>query len=292
MNDRLKRLTDNAIKFIQGAEKLALRMDERGFHVAFSGGKDSQVLLALMEMSGCKYHAEMQVTSVDSPNLMRFVRKHYPQVKLNLPKRTMRELILSKGMLPTRQARFCCAELKEKAGAGCCTAIGIRKAESTHRAKRHAVEIIGQHIGYDIMDGNLYEHQETWGQQLFDNEKQCNVFCVGGKDKVVISPIFKWTNRDVWEFIKENNMPYCDLYNKGFHRIGCLFCPMASTEEKQLELFMFAKFADKVYISAIRELMNQGKYNQFNTPQEVFQWWISNKNSKEWLFKHNHPKLF
>ena len=46
MNDRLKRLTDDAIKFIQNAEKLALRMDERGFHVAFSGGKDSQVLLA------------------------------------------------------------------------------------------------------------------------------------------------------------------------------------------------------------------------------------------------------
>ena len=116
-NDRLKRLTDDAIKFIQNAEKLALRMDERGFHVAFSGGKDSQVLLALVEMSGCKHHAEMQVTSVDSPNLMRFVRQHYPQVKLNLPKRNMRELILGKGMLPTRQARYCCAELKEKAGA-------------------------------------------------------------------------------------------------------------------------------------------------------------------------------
>ena len=43
MNARLKRLTDDAIKFIQNAEKLALRMDERGFHVAFSGGKDSQV---------------------------------------------------------------------------------------------------------------------------------------------------------------------------------------------------------------------------------------------------------
>ena len=187
MNDRLKRLTDDAIKFIQNAEKLALRMDERGFHVAFSGGKDSQVLLALVEMSGCKHHAEMQVTSVDSPNLMRFVRQHYPQVKLNLPKRNMRELILGKGMLPTRQARYCCAELKEKAGAGCCTAIGIRKAESTNRAKRHAVEIIGQRIGYDIVDGKLYEQQATWGGQLFDNEKQCNVYCVGGKDKVTVS---------------------------------------------------------------------------------------------------------
>lgn len=292
MNDRLKKLTDNAIKFIQNAEKLALRMDKRGFHVAFSGGKDSQVLLSLMEMSGCKHHAEMQVTSVDSPNLMRFVRQHYPQIKLNLPKRTMRELIICKGMLPTRMARFCCAELKEKAGAGCCTAIGIRKAESTNRAKRHAVEIIGQRIGYDIMDGNLYEHQATWGEQLFDNEKECNVYCVSGKDKIVISPIFEWTDKDIWEFIKENNMQYCDLYDKGFHRIGCLFCPMATPKEKQRELSMFPRFAEKIYISAIHELMEQGKYDQFNTPQEVFKWWISNQNAKEWLFEHNHPKLF
>lgn len=184
MNDRLKRLTDDAINFIQNAEKLALRMDERGFHVAFSGGKDSQVLLALVEMSGCKHHAEMQVTSVDSPNLMRFVRQNYPQVKLNLPKRNMRELILDKGMLPTRQARYCCAELKEKAGAGCCTAIGIRKAESTNRAKRHAVEIIGQCIGYDIVDGKLYEQQATWGGNCLITKSNATCIVLAVKTKL------------------------------------------------------------------------------------------------------------
>ena len=116
MNDRLKRLTDDAIKFIQNAEKLALRMDERGFHVAFSGGKDSQVLLALVEMSGCKHHAEMQVTSVDSPNLMRFVRQHYPQVKLNLPKRNMRELILTKGCFQQGKPVIAVRNSKKKPG--------------------------------------------------------------------------------------------------------------------------------------------------------------------------------
>nr|DAZ57519.1 MAG TPA: hypothetical protein [Caudoviricetes sp.] len=38
--------------------------------------------------------------------------------------------------------------------------------------------------------------------------------------------------------------------------------------------------------------MEQGKYDQFDNPQQVFHWWISNQNSKEWLFKHNQPKLF
>ena len=291
MNDRLNRITDEAIQFIRNAEKLALRMDERGFHVAFSGGKDSQVLLALVEMAGVKYHAEMQVTSVDSPNLMRFVRKHYPQVKLNLPKRNMRKLILDKGMLPTRNARFCCSELKEQAGVGCCTCIGIRKAESVKRAKRHPIEVIGQRIGYDIVDGELHE-QNNWGGQLFDNEQSVNVYCVGGKDKVVISPIFEWTDNDVWEFIHKHKLPYCDLYDKGFHRIGCLFCPMALPREKARELRMFPKFAERVYIRAIRDLMQEGKYEVFDTPEQVFQWWISDKSVKEFLARQNLPSVF
>lgn len=111
---RLARLEQEAISFIRNAESLALRMDERGFHVAFSGGKDSQVMLALVEMAGVKYHAEMQVTSVDPPNLMRFVRTHYPQVKLNLPELNMRQLIIKKGVLPTRIAR--CRNPKRNVG--------------------------------------------------------------------------------------------------------------------------------------------------------------------------------
>lgn len=291
MNERLKRITDEAIHFIRNAEKLALRMDERGFHVAFSGGKDSQVLLALVEMANVKHHAEMQVTSVDSSNLMRFVRKYYPQVKLNLPKRNMRQLILDKGMLPTRQARFCCRELKEQAGAGCCTCIGIRKAESSNRAKRHSVEVIGQRVGYDIVDGELHE-QNNWGGQLFDNEQQTNVYCIGGKDKVVISPIFEWTDNDIWAFIHKHNLPYCDLYDKGFHRIGCLFCPMASPKEKAREMQLFPKFAERVYIRVIRELMEKGKYDQFRTPEQVFQWWVSNESAKDWFAHQDLPSIF
>ncbi len=152
-----------AVRFIKKAESLAMRMSDQGFHVAFSGGKDSQVLLALVELSGCKHHAEMQVTSVDSPNLMRFVRSNYPQVKLNLPQKNMRQLIVQKNLLPTRQARYCCAILKEQAGAGACTCVGVRSAESARRAKRKPIEVIGQRgIGFDI-SGDKLVRESNWG---------------------------------------------------------------------------------------------------------------------------------
>lgn len=224
MKQNLFNKEKEAIKFIKKAESLAMRMSDKGFHVAFSGGKDSQVLLALMELSGCKYHAEMQVTSVDSPNLMRFVRANYPQVKLNLPKKNMRQLIIQKKLLPTRQARYCCATLKEQAGAGSCTCVGVRAAESSKRANRKTIEVIGQKgVGFDIIGNELV--YENGGGMLFDLDSDTKVYCIKGKDKVVISPIFHWSDTDVWDFIKGNNMPYCDLYDMGFHRIGCLFCP-------------------------------------------------------------------
>lgn len=294
MTNHLINLERQAVNFIRNAESLALRMNERGFHVAFSGGKDSQVLLALVEMAGVKHHAEMQVTSVDSPNLMKFVRANYPQVKLNLPKRNMRQLIVAKKMLPTRQARFCCAVLKEQAGVGTCTCVGVRAAESTRRAKRNPVEVIGQKgVGFEIQNGGLIYDTSNDGAQLFELDSETKVYCVKGKDKVVISPIFHWKDKDVWDFINANNMPYCDLYDMGFHRIGCLFCPMASKKKKQRELEMFPRVAEKIYIRAIREVMELGNYGKFDSPEQVFEWWISGESANDWLIrKRNKQNLF
>lgn len=41
------------------------------------------------------------------------------------------------------------------------------------------------------------------------------VSCVGGKDKVIISPILAWTDKDVWEFLNKMGIEHCDLYDKG-----------------------------------------------------------------------------
>lgn len=185
MKQSLFKKEKEAIEFIRKAESLALRMSDQGFHVAFSGGKDSQVLLALMELSGCKHHAEMQVTSVDSPNLMRFVRANYPNVKLNLPQKNMRQLILQKKLLPTRQARYCCAILKEQAGAGCCTCLGVRAAESARRAKRNPIEVIGQrNIGFEIINGKL-TLKHSWGGNYSTLNKKRKFSALGAKIRLL-----------------------------------------------------------------------------------------------------------
>ena len=103
-----------------------------GYYLAFSGGKDSQCIYHLAKMAGVKFDAHYSVTSVDPPELVRFIKENYPDVafdrhywpddpKYNLPNgqrrpMTMWNLIESHTIPPTRQARYCCASLKEVGG--------------------------------------------------------------------------------------------------------------------------------------------------------------------------------
>jgi phosphoadenosine phosphosulfate reductase len=42
-----------------------------------------------------------------------------------------------------------------------------------------------------------------------------------------VNPLIEWTEDDVWEFIRENNIPYNELHDKGFPSIGCQPCTRA-----------------------------------------------------------------
>jgi len=47
----------------------------------------------------------------------------------------------------------------------------------------------------------------------------CNYF-----NKNQSTPLLFWTNKDIWDYIKLNNIPYCKLYDQGWERTGCMFC--------------------------------------------------------------------
>ena len=51
-----------------------------GYYVAFSGGKDSQCIYHLCKLAGVKFDAHYAITSVDPPELVRFIKSNYPNV--------------------------------------------------------------------------------------------------------------------------------------------------------------------------------------------------------------------
>ncbi|GIW47423.1 MAG: phosphoadenosine phosphosulfate reductase [Deltaproteobacteria bacterium] len=41
---------------------------------------------------------------------------------------------------------------------------------------------------------------------------------------VKVNPLADWSHEDVWNYIRENDVPYNELYDKGFTSIGCAPC--------------------------------------------------------------------
>lgn len=252
-----------AIETIRKAEPLALKYQDYGFHLAFSGGKDSQVIYELCKMAGVKFRPVMQVTTLDPPEVMRFIRENYPDVILERPKINFYKLIVKKKSLPTRLIRYCCEYLKEQAGGGTVTIIGIRRAESTNRSKRKELETTDR------------KYSGTLDQFNIDNENQ--VLCINGKDKILLSPIINWTHSDVWRFIRDNKLKYCKLYDEGYSRIGCMFCPMAPVKMKQLDRKRYPG-VEKLIKKSIQKLCDDNNYgdNMNKDVDEIFNWWVSN----------------
>lgn len=117
-----------SINLLRKAEKLAMHYDpENGYYNTFSGGKDSQAMYHVMKLAGVKFRTHMSLTSIDPPEVIRFVKREYPDVELVKPNDSIFNVAVRKGLLPTRIMRWCCQEYKENRGAGKVTTIGIRR---------------------------------------------------------------------------------------------------------------------------------------------------------------------
>lgn len=259
-----------SIELLRKSEKMALKMDpENGFYLAFSRGKDSQALYHIAQMAGVKFKAHMNLTSVDPPEVIRFVKKNYPDVELIKPKMSIYDMALKKHMVPTRLMRWCCAEFKEMSGGGKVTLIGIRNQESPRRSKR-------KEVSTQIKGTRTEETFDQWSEH-----KEKMVACASGKDKILISPIINWTERDVWEFLNSNNIPHCSMYDEGYKRIGCILCPMSNRKQKIRDCKRFPHVRHK-WIQTIQKLIDEGYINHnFQDAEFGFNWWISEKSFDE-----------
>ena len=244
----LRRKMQHSVELLRKAERLAMHYDPQdGYFLAFSGGKDSQALYHMAQLAGVRFQAHMNLTSVDPPEVIRFVRRQYPDVQLTKPKDSIYNIAVQRQILPTMRTRWCCAEYKETAGAGRVTLIGIRHQESSRRAKRNEVEISSRKFSGDLDGLDEYRaelkakrekkrSQQQDGVNITNATDEQTVGCIHGKESLLISPIIYWTERDVWEFLNDVvRVAHCVLYDQGWHRIGCINCPMASAKQKQIE---------------------------------------------------------
>ena len=233
--DKVKLSVDRMIKY-EPAE---------GYYLAFSGGKDSQVIYHIAKDNGIKFDAHYQNTTVDPPELIRFIKRNYPDVKFHNPELSMWKLIEKKLMPPTRMVRYCCEALKENGGWDRVVMTGIRAEESASRQARADI---------------IYEWKKT-----------------KKKIKTMFNPIIDWTEMEVWDYIDRNGIEYCELYDNGFDRLGCIGCPLIGGARQMKEFGIYPKYY-KNYIRAFERMINErkrkGKECEWKTGQEVMDWWI------------------
>lgn len=55
-----------------------------------------------------------------------------------------------------------------------------------------------------------------------------------GTGKLKVNPLVNWTEEDVWNYIKENEVPYNKLHDKGFPSIGCQPCTRAIENDEDV----------------------------------------------------------
>lgn len=220
-----------------------------GYYLAFSGGKDSVVLKKLTEMAQVKFDAHYSFTTIDPPELVKFNKQYHPDVGFDRPKMPFLKILQTRGF-PTRHGRWCCEELKEKHGGGRTLLTGIRWEESSNRSKRKLVES-----------------------------------CYKDESKTYVNPIIDWSESEIWEFVDLYKLPYCELYDQGFSRIGCLFCPLSYYKRRLEEFKRYPKFV-KAFVRSFeilykfRKIQGNNSVDRWKSGEEMFMYWINSAPEK------------
>ena len=267
-------------------KRLQLYEPPEGYYLCFSGGKDSCVIKALADMAGVKYDAHYSVSTVDPPELVRFIKEKYPDVEFLHPHDkngnvvSMWSLIAHNTMPPTRIVRYCCAALKEQGGKGRLKVTGVRWEESSRRKRSHSEVTFADKkskkvIEQELSDEDFSSTPQGWVVLRLDNRENARIVEMCYKNHTtLINPIIDWTTDEVWEFIREYNIPYCSLYDEGFKRLGCIGCPMASKQMREHEFERWPKYKNLYMISFQKMIENRGGGRHYQTAEEMWDWWL------------------
>lgn len=207
-------ITEEAISFIRSVDS----EDGAKFkYISFSGGKDSTVTAHLVHSTlGFDVPCIFGDTTLEFPStyeyVERFARNHSLQAARN-DDRDFFNMCETIGP-PSRTMRWCCTMFKtgpvarlvdEQLRRGSALAfLGIRKRESAARSKYERI------------------NRGDTGTKI--------------RGQTTASPIFEWSDADVWLYILANDLDFNEAYRRGYARAGCFCCPNNSDRNRFLSL--------------------------------------------------------
>lgn len=234
-------------------EAFLARTGKAGF-ISYSGGKDSGVLVDLARrFVDRNMKAVFCNTGNEYPEIVRFVRST-ENVTIIRPELTVRQVLVKYGfpLISKEQAH------------------SIRQAKTTKSEKLLRIRLHGTDKSRGWLSGKIADKwQYLIAEPFMISERCCDCLkkkplaryqkqtgevpiigsmagesrlrsqqyirrggCNSFSDKSTASyPLSIWTDEDIWAYIRMFNVPYCELYDKGLSRTGCMVCGFGAQYE-------------------------------------------------------------
>lgn len=218
-------------------------------YVAFSGGKDSTVLLHMVRALYPEAKAVFADTGLEYPEIRDFV-KHKKDIDWVKPNKSFKQVIETHGypVVSKKVARFAMDLQHSKNGLNAKTAnlrrTGVTAAGKTAPTQKMPEKwMFLEYAPFKISDAccnvmkkapmkayakktGLYPITGVMAEESAFREKSwkengCNMLSAREPQS---RPMMFWTTEDVWEYIKTRELKYSSIYDTGVARTGCIFC--------------------------------------------------------------------
>lgn len=258
-------------KIVANYQKYKNKLDV--FHVAFSGGKDSEVLLDLVMKALPKksFVVVFGDTGMEFPDTYKLV----DEIKMNCEKEEV--------PFYTARSHFSPNESWKQFGP---PARVLRWCCSVHKSAPQTIalrEITGKndYVGLDYVGVRKHE-------SVARSEYEYENFGRKQKGQYSFNAILDWTSAEVWLYLYRYNLPINAAYKKGNSRAGCLFCPMGGNKG---DFMQYASYPNEInpYIEMIKSMNARDKGNEANLDTYVScGGWNARKNGRDLTINEQH----
>lgn len=258
-------------KIVKAYEKYKSKVDV--FHVAFSGGKDSEVLLdlvgkALPKKSFVVVFGDTGMEFPDTYSVVDEIEEKCRKEGIPFFRSESHYSPLESWELfgpPARVLRWCCSVHKS----------------APQTLKLRSITGKDNYVGLDFVGVRKYESSAR-------SEYQYENYGKKQKGQYSFNAILDWTSAEIWLYIFRNKLPINGAYKKGNSRAGCLFCPMGGGKGDYIQYSSYKQNIEP-YIETIKRLNKRHKGDEASLVTYLSSGgWNARKNGRDLTISDTH----